>query len=216
MTAHIEARKKLKAYLSIGVLLKGLKIEGCMLIEVRWHGRGGQGAVTAAEILASAAALEGKWVQAFPSFGAERRGAPVQAYTRISEKLILDRSFIYEPDIVVVLDESLLNADRSNVLMGLKPNGKLVVNSSREPHVLANMLRFNGDVAAVDATSIAIEVLGVPIVNTAILGAVARIIDTPRKESIIEVMKKKFPPTVAEKNLKAFTIAYDRTIIGRL
>ncbi|MEM0319993.1 MAG: 2-oxoacid:acceptor oxidoreductase family protein, partial [Candidatus Nezhaarchaeales archaeon] len=102
------------------------------MIEIRWHGRGGQGAVTAAEILASAAALEGKWVQAFPSFGAERRGAPVQAYTRIDEKPILDRSFIYEPDIVVVLDEGLLDAERDSVLMGLKLNGKLVVNSGRE------------------------------------------------------------------------------------
>ncbi|MEM1744444.1 MAG: 2-oxoacid:acceptor oxidoreductase family protein [Candidatus Nezhaarchaeales archaeon] len=187
-----------------------------MVIEIRWHGRGGQGAVTAAEILASAAALEGKWVQAFPSFGAERRGAPVQAYTRIDEKPILDRSFIYEPDIVVVLDEGLLDAERDSVLMGLKLNGKLVVNSGREPKALAKMLEFNGDVATVDATSIAIEVLGAPIVNTAILGAVARVVDLVKKESIVEVMREKFPPTIAEKNIKAFTIAYYRTVVGRL
>lgn len=187
-----------------------------MLIEIRWHGRGGQGAVTAAEILASAAAIEGKWVQAFPSFGAERRGAPVQAYTRISDEPIYDRSFIYEPDVVVVLDEGLLDADRNNIMLGLKPYGKLAVNSCQEPRVLAKKLRFSSDIATVDATSIAIEALGVPIVNTAILGAVVRIVNVARKESVMEVMKKKFPPALAEKNLKAFTVAYDRTVVGRL
>lgn len=186
------------------------------MIEVRWHGRGGQGAVTAAEILASAAALEGKWVQAFPSFGAERRGAPVQAYTRISDKPIYDRSFIYEPDVVVVLDESLLDADRNSILMGLKPNGKLVVNSGQDPYVLVRKLGFNGDIATVDATTIAIEVLGAPIVNTAILGAVVRAINVVERESVIEAMKKKFPPTLAEKNIKAFIVAYDKTVVGWL
>lgn len=208
--------KKLQTSLFSGVLIKELELGGYILIEIRWHGRGGQGAVTAAEILASAAALEGKWVQAFPSFGAERRGAPVQAYTRISDKPIYDRSFIYEPDVVVVLDEGLLDADRKNILMGLKPNGKLVINSSQEPRVLAKKLGFSGDVATVDATSIAIEVLGAPIVNTAILGAVVKIIDAVRKENVIEVLKKKFSPILAEKNLKAFMVACDRTIIGRL
>lgn len=186
-----------------------------MLVEVRWHGRGGQGAVTAAEILASAAALEGKWVQAFPSFGAERRGAPVQAYTRISDKPIYDRSFIYEPDVVVVLDEGLL-VDKNSILAGLKPNGKLIVNSDKEPYEVARALRFNGDVATVDATSIAIEVLGAPIINTAILGAVIKVMDVASKESVIKVMKERFPPTLAEKNTKAFLIAYDRAIVGRL
>ena len=185
------------------------------MIEIRWHGRGGQGAVTAAEILASAAVIEGKWAQAFPSFGAERRGAPVQAFTRIDDKPILNRSFIYEPDVVVVLDEGLLDAEGADVMAGLKPNGKLIVNSNREPREVAKKMGFKGDVAVVNATSVALEVLGAPIVNTAILGAVVRVLDIVSAKSVIEVFKKKFPPALAEKNIKAFSIAYEKTVVGR-
>lgn len=185
------------------------------MIEIRWHGRGGQGAVTAAEILASAAVIEGKWAQAFPSFGAERRGAPVQAFTRIDDKPILNRSFIYEPDVVVVLDEGLLEVERAEVIAGLKPGGKLIVNSGRGPREIAKELGFKGDVAAVDATSVALEVLGVPIVNTAVLGAVVRALDIVSTKSVVEVFKKKFSPALAEKNVKAFSVAYERTLVGR-
>jgi pyruvate ferredoxin oxidoreductase gamma subunit/2-oxoisovalerate ferredoxin oxidoreductase gamma subunit len=185
------------------------------LIEIRWHGRGGQGAVTAAEILASAAVMEGKWAQAFPSFGAERRGAPVQAFTRIDDKPILNRSFIYEPDAVVVLDEGLLDAEGANVMVGLKPHGKLIVNSSREPSEIAKKLGFKGGLAVVDATSVALEVLGAPIVNTAILGAVVKALGIVSTKSVTQVLKKKFPPVLAEKNIKAFDVAYERTTMGR-
>jgi len=185
------------------------------LIEIRWHGRGGQGAVTAAEILASAAVMEGKWAQAFPSFGAERRGAPVQAFTRIDDKPILNRSFIYEPDAVVVLDEGLLDAEGANVMVGLKPHGKLIVNSSREPSEIAKKLGFKGGLAVVDATSVALEVLGAPIVNTAILGAVVKALGIVSTKSVAQVLKKKFPPVLAEKNIKAFDVAYERTTMGR-
>ena len=185
------------------------------MIEIRWHGRGGQGAVTAAEILASAAVIEGKWAQAFPSFGAERRGAPVQAFTRIDDKPILNRSFIYEPDVVVVLDEGLLDAERANVMAGLKPNGKLIVNTSQGPRELAEKLGFKGDVAVIDATSVALEVLGAPIVNTAILGAVVRALGIVSTKSVADVFRKKFSPALAERNIKAFNIAYERTVIGR-
>lgn len=185
------------------------------MIEIRWHGRGGQGAVTAAEIVASAAVMEGKWAQAFPSFGPERRGAPVQAFTRIDDKPILDRSFIYEPDVVVVLDESLLNAKEANVMDGLKPDGKLIVNTTQEPRDIARKLGFKGDVAVVDATSVALEVLGAPIVNTAILGAVVRALNIVSAKSVIQVLRKKFPPALAEKNIKAFNAAYEKTVVGR-
>lgn len=185
------------------------------MIEIRWHGRGGQGAVTAAEILASAAVMEGKWAQAFPSFGAERRGAPVQAFTRIDDKPILNRSFIYEPDAVVVLDEGLLDAEGANVMVGLKPHGKLIVNSSREPSEIAKKLGFKGGLAVVDATSVALEVLGAPIVNTAILGAVVKALGIVSAKSVAQVLRKKFPPVLAEKNIKAFDVAYERTTMGR-
>jgi pyruvate ferredoxin oxidoreductase gamma subunit/2-oxoisovalerate ferredoxin oxidoreductase gamma subunit len=188
---------------------------GVALIEIRWHGRGGQGAVTAAEILASAAAMEGRWAQAFPSFGAERRGAPVQAFTRIDDKPIFNRSFIYEPDVVVVLDEGLLNAEGANVMSGLKPYGKMIVNTSQGPREVAERFGFKGDVAVVDATSVALEVLGAPIVNTAILGAVVKALGIVSVRSVTQVLKKKFSPVLAEKNIKAFSIAYERTIMRR-
>jgi len=184
-----------------------------VLIEIRWHGRGGQGAVTAAEILASAAVMEGKWAQAFPSFGAERRGAPVQAFTRIDDKPIFNRSFIYEPDAVVVLDEGLLDAEAANVMAGLKPHGKLIVNTGQGPHEIARKLSFKGGVAVVDATSVALEVLGIPIVNTAILGAVVKALGIVNAKSVTEILKKKFSPALAEKNVKAFSIAYERTVV---
>ena len=180
------------------------------MIEIRWHGRGGQGAVTAAELLASAAIMEGKWAQAFPSFGAERRGAPVQAYTRIDDKPIYDRSFIYEPDVVVVLDHSLLKDDEAkSVMHGLKPGGKLIVNTRRPPREVAEKLGFRGEVVTVDATSLAIEFLGKPIVNTAMLGAVIKAVKVVDLSSILKVVKKRFSGSMADRNVKAITKAYE-------
>ncbi|MCS7139251.1 MAG: 2-oxoacid:acceptor oxidoreductase family protein [Candidatus Nezhaarchaeota archaeon] len=181
------------------------------MIEVRWHGRGGQGVVTAAELLASAAVIEGKWAQAFPSFGAERRGAPVQAYTRINDKPIFDRSFIYEPDVVVVVDQSLLEADVRGVLQGIKPNGKLIVNTNYSPQVLAKKLKYEGEVATVDATSIAIEVLGRPIVNTAMLGAVIKSIRVVELPSVLKVLEARFKGAIADRNVKALIRAFENT-----
>ncbi|MEM4575961.1 MAG: 2-oxoacid:acceptor oxidoreductase family protein [Candidatus Nezhaarchaeales archaeon] len=188
-----------------------------MPVEIRWHGRGGQGAVTAAEIIASAAIIEGKWAQAFPSFGAERRGAPVQAYTRINDKPIYNRSFIYEPDVVVVLDESLLNVGgRDDVMAGLKPNGMLIVNINQKPYEVAKRLGFNGKVVTVDATSIAIEIIGAPIVNTSMVGAVVKAIDTVSLDNVVKVLEKRFPPALAAKNFKAMVRAFEEAIIGGL
>jgi len=172
------------------------------MIEVRFHGRGGQGAVTAARLLAEAAFLEGKHCQAFPSFGAERRGAPVLAFTRIDSKPIRIRTQVYEPNHVVVLDPTLLEA--VNVASGLKRGGRIVINS-KVPH------KFHGaKVAFVDATSIAIETLGVPITNTAMLGALAKATKLVSLDSIIKAIKNTFKGKLAEKNVAAIKMAYER------
>jgi pyruvate ferredoxin oxidoreductase gamma subunit len=131
------------------------------MIEVRWHGRGGQGAVTSVELLAVAAIGAGKYAQGFPSFGPERRGAPVAAFSRIDEKRIKVRSGIYEPDVVLVLDSSLIGL--VNVTDGLKPNGKLIVNTPKTPEEIKKELNFSGVVATVDGTGIARKEMGVPI-----------------------------------------------------
>ena len=142
------------------------------MIEIRFHGRGGQGAVTSAEMLALAAIGEGKYAQAFPSFGPERRGAPVVAFCRIDDKPIRIRANIYEPDLVVVLDASLLKI--VNVASGLKPNGILVTNTKEAPEKVKEDLKLKNRLAAVDATKIALEILGLPITNTTMLGSLIK------------------------------------------
>ena len=140
------------------------------MYEIRFHGRGGQGAVMAAQTIAEAAILEGKQAQAFPFFGAERRGAPVMAFARIDDRRICDRTQVSEPDMLVVMDESLL--DIEPVAAGLKRGGCAVVNSALEPGQID--LGVEARCISVDATSIALEMLRAPIVNTSILGAMAR------------------------------------------
>jgi len=172
------------------------------MIEIRFHGRGGQGAVTAARLLAEAAFLEGKYSQAFPSFGAERRGAPILAFTRINNKPIRIRTQVYEPNHVVVLDPTLIEA--VNVASGLKRGGVVVINS-REPH------KFTGaKVASIDATSIAIENLGVPITNTVMLGALVKMTKIVSLDSIVKAVQNTFKGKLAEKNVAAIKLAYER------
>ena len=143
------------------------------LIEIRWHGRGGQGAVTSAELLAQAAISEGKYASAFPSFGPERRGAPVLAFVRISnEQPIKIRAEVTQPDVVVVLDPGLLGI--VNVASGIKNNGILVINTKKQAEQIGKELGFNYSLATVDANRIAREVLGVPIVNTTMVGALIK------------------------------------------
>jgi len=176
------------------------------MIEIRFHGRGGQGAVTAARLLAEAAFLEDKYAQAFPFFGAERRGAPVLAFARIDDKPIRVRTQIYEPDYVVVLDPSLLEI--LDVASGIKQGGMVVLNSKKAvqfPHAKT---------AFVDATSVAIETLGSPITNTAMLGAFAKATGLVKLESIIEVIKGYFSSKLAEKNVVAIKAAYGRTEVA--
>lgn len=179
------------------------------MIEVRFHGRAGQGAVTAARLLAEAAFLEGKYGQAFPFFGAERRGAPVVAFARIDNKPIRVRTQVYEPNHVVVLDPTLLEV--INVSAGLKRGGTLVLNAKKAPEGITGI-----KVAVIDATGIAIETLGVPITNTAILGALAKATKLVSLNSIIKAVRDYFGDKLAEKNTAAVKAAYERTQLMKL
>lgn len=169
--------------------------------QIRFHGRGGQGAVTAAEVLAIAAFKDSKYSQAFPAFGVERRGAPVQAFMRISDKFIRRRNQIYEPDYVVVLDSTLL--DVVNVSEGLQKGGKLIVNS--KTHIQIG----DHDVYCIDATKIALDVLGVPIVNTSMLGAFSAATGEVSLESLKSAIIEKFGERLGEKNAEAIEVAYN-------
>jgi len=183
-----------------------------LIKEIRIHGRGGQGGVTLAEIIARAAYKEGKWVQAFPYFGAERRGAPVKAFARISDEPILIRSQIYNPDYVIVLDESLL--DVANVTEGLKENGIIIINTTLRPEEIDL-----GDyrIATVDATGIALElnllVAGLPVVNTAMAGAFAKATGEIKIESVVKTIKEEWRGAAGEKNAKAAVLAYERLLL---
>lgn len=180
------------------------------MYEVRFHGRGGQGAVTAANILAIAAFKEGKDVQAFPMFGVERRGAPVAAFTRMDDKPIDIKTQIYEPDAVIVLDPTLIEV--VNVVEGLKPGGIVILNSMKTPG------EFDfGDarVFTVDATTVAINnKLGSrtnPIVNTAILGAFSKATGNVGLEAIRESIKEN-APVKPEENINAANEAFEKTV----
>jgi len=186
-------------------------IDTNQIIEIRWHGRGGQGAVTSAELLARAAISEGKYAQAFPSFGPERRGAPVLAFVRISTKEpIRIRAEIAQPDVVVVLDPGLLTI--ANVTSGLKENGIAVINTKKSAEQLRKEFGIKGSVATVDATNIARETLGVPITNTTMIGAVLRAAGVVKLESLIEPLNDRFG-RLAERNIKAMQRAYEETLI---
>ncbi len=180
------------------------------MIEVRFHGRGGQGAVTSAELMALAAIAEGKYAQAFPSFGPERRGAPVQAFLRISDTPIKLREKIYEPDVVVVLDPSLLAT--ANVKAGLKPGGTLVANSSKPVSAVRGECGFGGRTAVADASKIAEEELGVPINNTTMLGSLMKAAGLIKPESIVAPLSERFGK-IADKNRRALERAYAETVI---
>jgi len=179
------------------------------IIAIRWHGRGGQGAVTSAELVALTAIKEGKFAQAFPSFGPERRGAPVLAFNRISEsEHIRLRSAITEPDVVVVLDSGLL--DILDVTRGLKEGGKLIINSSKSLLDIKSELEGPWQLAVVNAMAIALEILKIPVVNTAMLGALVRVSGIIDLESLAESLKERFG-NLAENNIKACRRAYEET-----
>jgi 2-oxoacid:acceptor oxidoreductase gamma subunit (pyruvate/2-ketoisovalerate family) len=178
------------------------------MIEIRLHGRGGQGAVTSAELLALAAIYEGKYAQAFPSFGPERRGAPVVAFCRIDIEPIRLRTNIYNPDLVMVLDPSILRL--VNVSGGLKDEGIVVTNTKYSGQQIRDELGIQHSIATVNATVIAQEELGIPITNTTMLGALLKAKKIFDPESLLEPLKKRFG-RVAERNARAFHRAYEET-----
>lgn len=174
------------------------------MIEIRLHGRGGQGTVTAAELLAVAAFDDGKEAQAFPAFGVERRGAPVMAFCRISDRPIRIRSQIYEPDYVVVQDPTLL--ETVDVLGGIKSDGTVLINSERQAGELK--LGTSARVVTFPATQIALEELGRPIMNTAILGAFAGVSGEITFEAIERSIRHRFPGELGDRNIRAAQRAY--------
>jgi 2-oxoacid:acceptor oxidoreductase gamma subunit (pyruvate/2-ketoisovalerate family) len=177
------------------------------LKEFRWHGRGGQGAWTASELLARAAIHEGKYIQSFPEFGPERMGAPVKAYTRISDEPIRLHCAVYNPDLAIVMDPTLLAT--VPVAKGLGAKGILIVNTSKEPKKLKEELKMaEGTVWTVPATDIAMRILGRLITNTAMLGVVARATEIVKMESIEQAVKERFPGPLAEKNMGVIKEAY--------
>ena len=186
------------------------------LVEIVFHGRGGQGAVTAANLLVAAAFKDGnKGVQAFPVFGAERRGAPIKAFARISDSEIHLRSEIYEPDIVIVQDESII--ELVDVLKGLKKDGTILINTRKKPNDFSFSKTFR--VATVDATSIALKhgilVGGIPVVNTPILGAIPKILNKVTLKSVQSVVQSKWKGEQGTLNVKATQDAYDTTEVNK-
>lgn len=180
------------------------------MVEVRFHGRGGQGAVTSAEIIAQAAIKGGKSAQAFPSFGPERRGAPVQAFLRVSEKPIRLRSKIQKPDSVLILDPTLLGS--ANPTDGLKKGGFIVINSNKSADELKGI--FPGqNIVYVDATKIAKEELGVPITNTTMLGALVKATGIVDLNALEEPVRNRFGTAGGQKNINAYTRAFKEATV---
>jgi len=185
------------------------------LVEIVFHGRGGQGSVTAANLLVAAALKDkNKGVQAFPFFGAERRGAPVRAFARISDDEIHLRSEIYEPDIVIVQDESIIGI--VDITKGLKKDSKILINTQKKPADFPFSKKYH--VATVDATGIAVKhdilVGGIPVVNTPMLGAVPKVLDRVSLKSIQEVIQNKWKGEQGEVNVKAAKDSYDNVEVN--
>ncbi len=179
------------------------------MVEIRFHGRGGQGTVVASKVLADALAKEGNYVQAYPEFGVERRGSPVVAFIRIDSKPIYDKSRIYAPGHVVVVDPTLVEA--IDVTEGLQEGGTIIVNTDKKPEELGLPGRFN--VRTINATEIAVKhklgSLAAPIVNTAIVGAVIKILGLTKLESLNQAIREVIP-IKPEDNVRAATEAYEK------
>lgn len=175
------------------------------MIEIRLHGRGGQGTVTAAELIAEAAFLDGKFSQAFPSFGIERRGAPVEAYARISDKQITLHSKIYQPDYLIIQDSTLINLNE--VSKGITAKTFIIINTEKSPSDFKKFFGKN-NIQTVPATQIALAILGKPIINTILLGAFAGVCGLLDPISLTAAITSRFKKDVAEKNIKAMNTAY--------
>ena len=182
------------------------------LIEIRWHGRGGQGAKTASLLLADAAFNTGKYIQGFPEYGPERMGAPITAYNRISDKPITIHSNIYEPDYVVVVDDTLLSS--VPVTSGLKKEGAIVINTTKGREELNELLQgYEGNVYTIDARKVSEETLGKYFPNTPMLAAIVKVTGIMSDEELLNDMQKSFQhkfakkPEVIEGNMKALELA---------
>ena len=182
------------------------------LIEIRWHGRGGQGAKTASLLLADAAFNTGKYIQGFPEYGPERMGAPITAYNRISDTPITIHSNIYEPDYVVVVDDTLLES--VNVTDGLKDEGAIVINTTKNADYLKSVLKgYKGNVYTIDARKVSMETLGKYFPNTPMLAAIVKVSGIMEDEALLKDMEGSFKhkfakkPEVIEPNMKALELA---------
>ncbi len=171
--------------------------------EIRIHGRGGQGAVTAARMLASAFVAEGKYVASFPMYGFERRGAPVQAFTRIDEKPIREKTQVYTPDCMVVVDPTLLKI--KTLFSGLKPNGVLIVNSAKFDSRVDQNLTVAG---VIDATKIAVEEIGRDIPNSCLVGAFAATTKWVKLESVMAILKDYLSGDMLQRNMRSVERGY--------
>ena len=176
-----------------------------MLKQIRIHGSGGHGAVTAAYLLAIAAFKDGKYSQSFPFFGVARRGAPVMAYTRIDDKFIRLREQVTKPDFVMVLDPTLI--DVVNVAEGLSDKGVIIINTSKSP----DAFKLKAKVVTVDITKIALDIIGAPFVNTPMLGAFSKATGEVTLDSIIAAIEEKMPEKIAGKNIAAAKKVYEVT-----
>ena len=182
------------------------------LIEIRWHGRGGQGAKTASLLLADAAFNTGKYIQGFPEYGPERMGAPITAYNRISKKPITIHSNIYEPDYVVVVDDTLIES--VDVTAGLKKTGAVVINTTKDGEYLKKHLKgYEGEIYKIDARKISMETLGKYFPNTPMLAAIVKVSKVMTDEEFLNDMQGSFKhkfakkPEVIEGNMKALEMA---------
>lgn len=187
------------------------------LIEIRWHGRGGQGAKTASLLLADAAFNTGKYIQGFPEYGAERMGAPITAYNRISTAPIRIHCNIYNPDYVVVVDDTLLNS--VDVTSGLKESGAIIINTTKDGETLKRLLKgYKGHIYTIDARTVSVEALGKYFPNTPMLAAVVKVTGIIPEEDFLKDMEGSFKhkfakkPEVIEGNMKALEIALQKVI----
>ena len=182
------------------------------LIEIRWHGRGGQGTKTASLLLADAAFNTGKYIQGFPEYGPERMGAPITAYNRISDDPITVHSNIYEPDYVVVVDDTLL--ETVDVTAGLKTNGAIVINTTKSEDYLKSVLKgYKGKVYTIDARKVSTQALGRYFPNTPMLAAIVKVTGIMNDEDFLKDMEGSFKhkfakkPEVIDGNMKALEMA---------
>ncbi len=184
------------------------------LTEIRWHGRGGQGAKTASLLLADVAFSTGMYIQGFPEYGPERMGAPITAYNRLSDEPLRVHSNIYEPDFVAVVDETLLES--VDVTAGLKPEGAIIINTKKDPKELLPLLKgYKGKIYTIDAAKVSLECIGKNIPNTPMLAAVVHASKVMDEKLFLENMRASFKhkfatkPEVVEGNMKALSMALE-------